>query len=518
LFVESLRAKLEPIEIAATSRTALRHNIMLQGDLMRASPIPTPLMAAMLALLAIVLLFTALGAYELRGSTELRVAGIAAGAYIDNDLITPRLNGKPFLEKPPLSIWLDTVGIELFGITPLAVRLASALAGLCTALLVFAQLQRLQRPPATAWLAGLLLITMAQFWSNTRQVGEDALLTLGVAACLLGYMDAQIRRSLAGWLLFAAGLAVATLSKGMLGLALPGAAILGFLGATSLLDRRLVLLDWLRPAGFAAIGLIPLLVWLYFLHRSHGGGAVAEVLWSNSVGRFGGKFANNGHFEPFYYYLLKLPEIFLPWNILVFLGLWQLLKRARHDRYALLLCCWLIAPFVLLSLSSGKRAVYLLALYPAAAIVAAEYCRHLLELVGRKAATSPVADVLYRRHRALTAGLILLISAGYVYRAAIWEPRQDAKVSILPTMSELDRQLRAGRQVILYQPTERLAGAVVFYTGRTLPQLDQPAELHAFLEAAPHHIALTQPESAPPDLQVLHRQQIGKRGYVFLSD
>jgi 4-amino-4-deoxy-L-arabinose transferase-like glycosyltransferase len=475
-------------------------------------------MAATLALLAMILFFTALGSYELRGSTELRVAGIAVGAVVDADWITPRLNGEPFLEKPPLSIWLEAVGIELLGATPLAVRLASALAGLCTALMLFWQLQRLQRPPVTAWLAGLLLITMAQFWSNVRQVGEDALLTAGVAVCLLGYMEAQIRRSLAGWLLFATGLAVATLSKGVLGLALPGAAILAYLVANTAFERRLAPLDWLRPAGFAVVGLVPLLIWLYFLHRTHGGAAVAEVLWSNSVGRFGGEFANNGHFEPFYYYLLKLPEIFLPWNILVFLGLWQLLQRARHDRYALFLCCWLIAPFVLLSLSSGKRMVYLLALYPAAAIVAAEYCRHLLELLGRRATTGPVAAALYRRHRVLAAALILLLSAGYLYRAAIWEPRQDAKVSILPTMNELNRLLDEGRQVVLYKPTERLAGAVVFYTGRTLPQLEEPAALQTFLAAAAGNVALTQPESAPTDLQIVHRQQIGKRGYVFLTD
>ena len=474
-------------------------------------------MFATLALLASLLFFAALDSYQLRGSTELRVAGIAAGAVIDRDWVTPRLNGDPFLEKPPLSIWLDAIGIQLLGTTPLAVRFASALAGLCTALAVFWQLRRLQRPAATAWLAGLSLITMAQFWNNVRQVGEDALLTMGVAVCLLGYLEAQVRRSPVGWILFAAGLALATLSKGVLGLALPGAAISAYLVASTVLERRLVFADWLRSAGVAAIGLIPLLIWLYFLHRAHGFEAVAEVLWSNSVGRFGGEFANNGHFEPFHYYLLKLPEAFLPWNILVYLGLWHQLKRARQDRYALLLCCWLLAPFALLTLSSGKRMVYLLALYPAAAIIAAEYCRHLVALLERKSTVSQTAAVLHRHHRAVALLLILLCSAGYLYKAAIWEPRQDAKESVLPTMNELNRLLLEGRQVVLYAPTERLAGAVVFYTGRTLPELDKPAELQAFLASDPGHVALTQSDAAPAGLQVTHSQRIGKRGYVFLS-
>jgi 4-amino-4-deoxy-L-arabinose transferase-like glycosyltransferase len=474
-------------------------------------------MAATLFLLASILFFSALNAYQLRGSTELRVAGIAAAAFIDQDGVTPRLNGVPFLEKPPLSLWLDAIGIQLFGMTPMAVRLASAVAGLGTALMLFWQLQRLQKPAATAWLAGLLLITMAQFWSNVRQVGEDALLTAGVAVCLLAYLEAQTRQSLGAWFLFAAGLAVATLSKGVLGLALPGAAIFAYLAATTVLDRRFVPKDWLRPAGFAALGLIPLLIWLYFLHRANGADAIAEVLWSNSIGRFGGEFENNGHFEPIYYYLIKLPEVFLPWNILVFLGLWQLLKRVRDDRQALFFCCWLIAPFVLLSLSSGKRMVYLLALYPAAAIVAAEYCRHLLKLLENKAPTSPLAHRLHRHHRVLITALIMLLSAGFLYRAAVWEPRQDASESIVPTMNELNELLHSGRQVALYQPTERLAGAVVFYTGRTLVQIDKPAELQAFLAADAGNVAVAQPEAMPADLRIIHRQQIGKRGYVFLA-
>lgn len=484
---------------------------------MRTSPTPPPAMAATLLVLAAVLFFVALDSYQLRGSTELRVAGIAAGAHLDGDWITPKLNGTPFLEKPPLSIWLDALGIRLLGPTPLAVRLASACAGLVTALALFWQLRRLQQPPVTAWIAGLLLVTMAQFWSNARQVGEDVLLTAGVTVCLLGFLEAHMRHTLGGWLLYAAGLAIATLSKGMLGLALTGPVIFVYLVAVAALDRRVAPMDWLRASGFAALGLVPLLVWLYFLHRANGADAVAEVLWANSVGRFGGEFENNGHYEPLYYYLGKLPELFLPWNILVYLGLWRLLGQARGDRLALFVCCWLIAPFALLSLSSGKRMVYLLALYPAAAFCAATYCRHLYDRLQARAATSPVAALLSRRAGIATGLLIALLSAGYLYRAAVWEPRQDVRESLVPTMTRLNELLRDGRHVVLYQPTERLAGAVVFYTGRTLPQLDRPDELRTFLAADAANVAVAQPEAAPADLRIIHRQQIGKRGYVFVT-
>ena len=48
------------------------------------------------------LLFVAIGGYDLRESDEPRAAGIASGMVIDRDWILPKLNGKPFLEEPPL--------------------------------------------------------------------------------------------------------------------------------------------------------------------------------------------------------------------------------------------------------------------------------------------------------------------------------------------------------------------------------------------------------------------------------
>ena len=92
---------------------------------------PVPL----LLLLAGLLFFFALGNHQLQGSTEARVAGIAMAMHLDNDWVVPQLFREPFLEKPPLSLWLDAGAIRLFGGTPGAVRLASAFAGLFSVML-----------------------------------------------------------------------------------------------------------------------------------------------------------------------------------------------------------------------------------------------------------------------------------------------------------------------------------------------------------------------------------------------
>ncbi|RMV95185.1 ArnT family glycosyltransferase, partial [Pseudomonas coronafaciens] len=140
-----------------------------------------------LMLLSAALFFFALGNHQLQNSTEPRVAGIAMEMQLSGNWVTPTLNRQPFLEKPPLSVWLDATAIHLFGATPWSVRLASAFAGLLGVLLLYTMLRRFGRPAPVAWMAAFILATQASFWSNARQVGEDALLALGVSTALLAF-------------------------------------------------------------------------------------------------------------------------------------------------------------------------------------------------------------------------------------------------------------------------------------------------------------------------------------------
>ncbi|MFV3369493.1 ArnT family glycosyltransferase [Pseudomonas sp. NY15435] len=457
------------------------------------------------------LFFCALGNHQLQGSTEPRVAGIAMEMHLDRDWVTPRLNGQPFLEKPPLSLWLDVAAIRLFGPTTLAVRLASAFAGLLCVLLLYGVLRRIGRPATLALLASIMLMTLASFWANARQVGEDALLTLGVTLALLSLLQAWLKPPgrIEHWLAFAAGIAISTLSKGVLGLALPAVVIFTCLLWDSLARRRLEIPAWLRPLLWTMPGLLPLLIWLLFLYRDGGSAALEEILWTNSIGRFNGSFSEAGHFEPFYYYLVRLPQAFLPWNILLYLGLWHWRKRLAQDRYLLFFCLWLAAQFALLTLASSKRMVYLMALAPAAAVIAAEY-GHVLLLRWHARAS--------RRVRGAALFLALLVPACYLGYAIWIEPRADQQESFLPLTERIRQHQMAGRQVALFQPSERLAGASVFYSRSLLPALQTTEELTNFLSQPDEHIALLESETVPQaPLSVLQHFRVGERDYYFVG-
>ena len=474
--------------------------------------------ALLLLLLSCVLLFFALGNHQLQGSTESRVAGIAMQMHVSDDWVTPNLLNQPFLEKPPLSLWLDAGAIRVFGGELYAVRLASAFAGLFCVLLLYAMLRKLGRPTALAWTAAAMLATMGIVWGNARQVGEDALLTLGVTMALLGFFHANRQPGFArgSWLLFAAGIAIASLSKGVLGLALPGVVIFVFLLCESLIEKRFVLRNWLRPALLTLLGLIPLTIWLCLLYQRGGMQAVSELLLTNSVGRFSGSFVEAGHYEPFYYYLRKLPEAFLPWNLLTYLGLWHFRKQLRSNPFLLFFCVWLVAQFVLLNLASSKRAVYMMSMAPAAAVIAAEYARVVLDWLYKKSAGSALARFLSENHRPLAIALLTALVAAYLL-AAHRAPLADKEESFQPLAARVMSLQASGKQLALLRPDERL-GAVVFYSQQLQHTLDSTAQLQAFLSASPEHVALVEkPEIPGMALQVLEEISVGRHHFYFVS-
>ncbi|MBJ9973971.1 phospholipid carrier-dependent glycosyltransferase [Pseudomonas sp. S75] len=479
---------------------------------------------SLLLCLVVLLLFVGLGNHQLHNSTEPRVAGIAMAMHLSDNWVTPTLNGEPFLEKPPLSVWLGAAAIRMWGASPLTVRLASAFAGLFCVLLLYALLRRSGRPVAIAWSAAFILATCASFWANSRQVGEDALLTLGVTMALLAYFCASDRARthqahLGLWSLFTLGIVIATLSKGVLGLAMPGVVIFAWLTVESVQRRRWVIAHWLRPALFTLLGLIPLSIWLYLLYRQGGARALEDVLWSNSVGRFSGAFVEAGHHEPFYYYAAKLPEAFLPWNLLVYLGLWHFRKTLLAHRHLAFFSLWLLAQFTLLSLASSKRMVYLMSLTPAAAVIAAEYAFVLSARWRERNARSGQVRPWGGRGRVLIMTGAALITVGYL-GAALWlVPRADRQLSFLPLTDQIHALERQGRQVALFQPSERLAGASVFYSQSLLETLTSDAQLMAFLKSAATNVALMERASAPlPPLAVIARYTVGNHAYYFVAD
>jgi 4-amino-4-deoxy-L-arabinose transferase-like glycosyltransferase len=116
---------------------------------------------------------------------------------------------------------------------------------------------------------------------------------------------------------------------------------------------------------------LPAAVWGYGLWHSGGWPFVREVLVVNNLMRFTGaaEGAALGHQHGLLYYLATFPRSFLPWTLLLIPALIASWNNRRQNPYL----GWFLGPFILLSLASTKRSIYLLPLYPAAACMIGLY-------------------------------------------------------------------------------------------------------------------------------------------------
>jgi len=345
------------------------------------------------------------------------------------------------------------------------------------------------------------------------------------------------------------------------GLAIP----LSALSAWLILARRSSIRTWALLFAGSIICLVPSAIWIGFLNQRLGWDAVYEVFWTNNFGRFTGSMGS--HVHPFYYYLVKFPLQFLPWTLFIPLAVLCHIKKAgswRLDDAALFIVAWFAVPFMLLSLSSGKRGIYLLPLYPAAALFVGVALGSILEekVYSGKWFRVPflfmlglliIAGLAYggvgvyfeqsflicavlsipglflgvwairrflRRDLsgsfrwAAAALLVLLITCGYgVY------PLFDRVKSFIPLLQCCDRYMAAGTRLELFEPTEALNGAAVFYLKRNVPQLHGKDELKEFLESGEDAMAVCAERRLEDtkELSILRTFDIGHRTYLLIK-
>jgi Dolichyl-phosphate-mannose-protein mannosyltransferase len=167
------------------------------------------------------LLFTRLG-LGLLDPDEGLYADLARTMADTGDWTVPRFNGLPYLEKPPLFLWAVGSILHLTGGGDWAVRLWSAASALGTALLVWRMGRRLYGS-AAGLAAALALLTMAGTALYVRKASTDWLFVFCLTLSLYGFIRDVERpeRGRTRFLLFYLGAALAVLTKGLIGLALP---------------------------------------------------------------------------------------------------------------------------------------------------------------------------------------------------------------------------------------------------------------------------------------------------------
>jgi 4-amino-4-deoxy-L-arabinose transferase-like glycosyltransferase len=279
----------------------------------------------------------------------------------------PTLGGEPFVEKPPLYPWAIAASYALFGVSAGAARIPAALFGIGTVLVAYFLGRR--AGGRTAGLASaIVLATTVKFAEISHASVNDIALTFFVACGHLSILAIRDRgRPLA---FAAAGLAagLAFLTKAWIGpILIAGPPVLAAALAREwgFLRRALLPLSLSVAAGVALLGL----PWVLALERTAGWGPVKVCLVDNLLGRAVGGPGTDvfGHARGPFYYLPAVPLAFLPWTLALPAAVASR-TRGRADR-ARFLALLALAGVLLLSIPSGKRDLYVLPLFPAAAVL-----------------------------------------------------------------------------------------------------------------------------------------------------
>ncbi|MEO7418840.1 MAG: phospholipid carrier-dependent glycosyltransferase, partial [Thermoanaerobaculia bacterium] len=147
-----------------------------------------------LAACALLLFFGGLGAFPLLEPDEGRYAEIPREMLARHELVTPRLNGVLYFEKPPLYYWLNAAALSVLERPETACRLASAffgLAGVGLAWLLGLSMGRGSR--RTALRSALVLGTSLLWLALSRANIIDMTLTFFLSATLACFWLAQER-------------------------------------------------------------------------------------------------------------------------------------------------------------------------------------------------------------------------------------------------------------------------------------------------------------------------------------
>jgi 4-amino-4-deoxy-L-arabinose transferase-like glycosyltransferase len=315
-------------------------------------------------------LFYQLGSASLFEPDEGRNAEKAREILALNDWVTPHENFHPVLDKPIFFYWIVAIPFKFFGVSEWAARLPSALAALGCLALVYRFARSHWEPWSALW-SVLILLTCVEFFVLARVVISDMVLTFFLTLSMCAFYEvthtenAKHRRI---WFLtLVVGLAAATLTKGLVGVVVPGIVIFGYV----LLSKR-----WKAPAKSdlicgALLFLAIVLPW-YFMAERRNPGYLQYYFWEEHFGRFVTDEFDRA--QPWYYFLGIGIIGFMPWTPLMLLLARDSYKtgwRRKFDDQTLYMMSWAILPFLFFSLSRSKLPHYILPIFPPVAMLMA---------------------------------------------------------------------------------------------------------------------------------------------------
>jgi len=392
--------------------------------------------------------FLPLGMRHLLPSDEGRYAEIAREMLARGDWVTVRYNDLKYFEKPPFQLWMTAIAYAAFGIGEWQARLWVALSGAFGLGISMLAAGRWFGPRVAAGTGLILLATPT--WNiashfNSLDMGVSAALAGVLAGMLMAQHPRATEEQESNWMAFAwAAMAVAVLTKGLIGIVLPGTVLVVY----SLIGRDWQVWRRLHIGAGLLIFLVIVEPWFVLISMRN-----PEFVSFFFIHEHFARYLSGVHHRgaPWWYFVPQLVVGILPW-IGLSLGMTIVVREdARRPGFkpSLLLGVWAAVIFVFFSLSGSKLPGYIVPVFPALAILAAvaldrlgpaQWRRHVLVAAGLVVAGLLALPLLarqggdtvmhesFRAYAGALAGLLAMTLCGLA--AALWVGRRGVARSV----------------------------------------------------------------------------------------
>jgi 4-amino-4-deoxy-L-arabinose transferase-like glycosyltransferase len=371
----------------------------------------------LLVLVLAVVWFVPLGWRHLLPSDEGRYAEMAREMFLTGDWITPRYNGYKYFEKPPLQTWANALTFAWFGIGEWQARLYTALTGFAGVLLIGFTGARVFNA-ATGVFAAIVLAT-SPYWNlmghfNTLDMGLSFWMELTLCALLLAQRPnlptGQVRLWM--WLCWAS-MALAVLSKGLIGVILPGAVLVLY----TLIARDWAVWKRLHLIGGVILFFAIVTPWFVLVQERN-----PEFLNFFFIVQQFKRYLTPEQNRPgaFYYFVPVILVGFLPWLSVSVQSIRHALRLPRQPNGfspVTMMLVWTVFIFLFFSASHSKLLSYTLPIAPALALLIGLY----LPLV---------TPAMLRRHLAGYAVFLVVAAIGALFMSRFGDDRNPTELYV----------------------------------------------------------------------------------------
>ena len=338
---------------------------------------------------------------------EGRYGELGRWMLVSGDWLTPRLNGIPFFHKPPYLYWLEAISVAVFGVNELALRLVPALhAGLMLTALYLAA--RAISGEVIARRAVLMLGTSMGFLVGGQYINHDMLVAswigLAIWCFAFAFMAGDKPNASLARLGFVA-CALGMLSKGLIGIALPGLVIFVWLIWTRQF-RKVAHFPWFSGLALFALIAAP---W-YVLAQQRYPEFLNYMFIGQQLNRYTENVFNNP--QPWWFYLVALTLLLFPWLFFAF-GQVRRITAATLASDMLMpepwwkLCwTWVLAILLFFSIPSSKLIGYIMPVMPPLALLAALGWQRVM---AKRPAAGKVFITLMLVNLSIALGLVLKV-------------------------------------------------------------------------------------------------------------